>query len=420
MIYIGNKKIGRVFLGETELNRIYLGEDLIFQKDQPIVYKTIRDLIDEEYAETVTGSAGTYIRIKSTCPYQQSQITDLEDFAFNRDQLTSGVNNTIIWDVPLPSGWTSQEVADIYDGQSLPFTPRANIFWALDDLDSFTITFTGGSWSIANYPWGNPSGANGIFSPRYNANNEAYYNASGFRDTPETLTVNISSTYSSVAQTMFTELRSTTTLNLNINGDFDCHDCIGMFEASTGLVNLNITGVFLWSSIRACTAMFDGCTHLTSIPVSRFARDHNYNKLYPRLVSGPRGTSDCTGTFRNCTALTYIGPTINMNAISLNGCVVDNISQPALGGIMFGCPNLTDVMIINLNNNSWNFADTSTYTYIPKMNVASIEYLLNNVADCTADPHTVTFSTLHQGEISQSAIDAANAKGWTVAYQAAS
>lgn len=418
MIFIGDKKIGRVFLGNTELSRIYLGEDLIFQKDKPVVYKTIRDLVSEEYAEAVTGPSGTYIRIKTNCPYQQFQITDLEDFAFNRDQLTSGVNNTIIWDVPLPSGWSSQEIADIYDGQSLPFTPRANIFWSLAGLDSFEITFAGGSWSVANYPWGNASGANGIFSPRYNANNESYYNTSGFRNTPVELTVNISSTYSSVAQTMFTELKDTETLNFNINGDFSCHDCIGMFEASTGLVYLNITGVFLWSVIRSCTAMFDGCSHLTSVPVSRFARTHSYNILYPRH-DGTRGTADASKMFRNCNSLTSIEPVINMNAISLNGCTAAGRSQNALGdGVMFGCPNLTDVLLQNLNNNDWNFADSSTKTYIPKMDVASIEYLLNNVADCTADPHTVTFSTLHQGEISATAIANANANGWTVVYQA--
>ena len=216
---------------------------------------------------------------------------------------------------------------------------------------------------------------------------------------------------------MFTELRDTTTLNLNINGDFSCHDCIGMFEASTGLVTLNMTGVFLWSVIRSCTAMFDGCTHLTSIPVSRFARTHSYNILYPRN-DGTRGTADASKMFRNCSALTSIGPVINMNAISLNGCTAAGRTQNALGdGVMFGCPNLTDVLLQNLNNNDWNFADYTTKTYIPKMSVASIEYLLDNIADCSSDQHTVTFSDLHHGEISAASLANASSKGWTVAYQ---
>jgi len=420
MSFIGEHEIDRVFLGDTEIWRIYLGDTLVFEKGgtpPTPVTKYVQDLINEGYAEMVTGNGGNYIRILTTCPYLQSQILDLEEVAFNTKKLVENKNNTIIWDAPLPSGWTSAEIAAIYDGQSLPFLPRANIFWALADLSSFTITFAGGSWNVADYPWGSGS-ANGIFSPRYNVNNESYYNASGFRDTPVTLTVNIASTYSSVAQTMFTELRDTTTLNLNINGDFSCHDCIGMFEASTGLVTLNITGVFLWNVIRSCTNMFDGCTHLTSVPVSRFNRDHAYNIVYPRY-DGTRGTADAGRMFRNCSALTYIGPTINMIAISLNGCTIDGRSQNALYDTMFGCPNLTDVRIINLNNNDWNFADYTTKTYIPKMDVTSIEYLLNNVADCSANPHTVTFSTLHQGQIDSAAISNAAAKGWTVAYQAA-
>jgi hypothetical protein len=111
-----------------------------------------------------------------------------------------------------------------------------------------------------------------------------------------------------------------------------------------------------------------------------------------------------------------------MNAINLSGATVDGHNQgslPYAGKPMFNCPVLTDVRIINLNNNDWNFADSSTYTKIPQMDVASIEYLLNNVADCTATPHTVTFSTLHRNDVSASAISAAATKGWTVAWQAA-
>ena len=84
---------------------------------------------------------------------------------------------------------------------------------------------------------------------------------------------------------------------------------------------------------------------------------------------------------------------------------------------MFECPELTDVLIRNLNNNDWNFANSSTFTYIPAMNVASIEYLLNNVEDVTSQGgHTVTFHSMHMNEVSQSAIAAAAAKGWNVGW----
>ena len=48
-----------------------------------------------------------------------------------------------------------------------------------------------------------------------------------------------------------------------------------------------------------------------------------------------------------------------MNAISLCGCTADGRAQdplPYMGKGLFNCPKLTDVRIINLNNNDWNFA----------------------------------------------------------------
>ena len=210
-------------------------------------------------------------------------------------------------------------------------------------------------------------------------------------------------------------MKTTTAFTLNVNG-FDCHDVTGMFEADNSLVTLNINGMFYWSSFRTMHNLFDGCSSLTGIPYcTEVARDHNYNTIYPHY-DGVRGSANCTRMFNGCTALTYLGPRVNMAAISLNGCTVDNIQQSALTGVMFVCPNLTDVRLINVGNNSWNFADSESYLYLPKMDVASIEYLLNNVKDETGNGYTLTFSTLHQGQISSSAISNATSKGWTIAY----
>jgi hypothetical protein len=180
--------------------------------------------------------------------------------------------------------------------------------------------------------------------------------------------------------------------------------------------------------------MFDGDNSLKSIPyVTGWGRESTYNTIYPHAEKPYRGSAACGGLF-NATGLESIGPVINMSRISISGytstetywddrqgqTVTGPVNQDAITGDgkpMFNCPNLTDVRIINLSHNDWNFADGSTYTYIPKMDVTSIEYLLNHVEDCSSDPHTVAFSTLHQGEISSSAINAAAAKGWTVQTQ---
>lgn len=381
--------------------------------------KYVADLVDEGYANFVqsggTYKGGNYVEILSSCPYDMSEIVDLEDVALNQKQL-SGMQNTIVWNQVLPSGWNVEDIAAIYDGQSLNYTPRGEQFWAITSaVSSFTITYTGDTYVTSDYPWGS-YGSEGVFAPRWNQNKQAQYIANGWISTPETVTVNFASTFSSVSQVMFSQMKGTRTLTINqLAGTFSCHDVTGMFEGNTNMETLNINGNFNWSTWRTCHNVFDGCDALTGIPYcSSWSREHANNELYPH-ADGQRGSANCRHIF-NTPALEYLGPVFNMGAISLCGCTYDGRSQGALSDTLFNCPVLEDVLIKNLNNNDWNFTDNSTLTYIPSMNVASIEYLLNNVEDVTADPHTVTLSTLHQGQISQAAIDNATSKGWTIAY----
>lgn len=375
----------------------------------------VQDLIDEGYANVITGAHGTYIDILSGCPYDASQIIDLKEVATNTKKLSGTTANVIVWDQPKATGFSDTDIASLYSGETLNFTPRGGLLWGLGNIDNFSITFASGSWVAADYPWGSYQ-SEGVFAPRYNAGKEPYYYSAGFRNTPKNLTVTINGGYSSVGQVMFTMMKTTTAFTLNVDG-FDCHDVTGMFEADVNLQTLNINGRFYWSSFRTMHNLFDGCNSLTGIPInSDLSRDHNYNTIYPHN-DGVRGSANCRNIFRNCDSLTYLGPTFNMNAISLSGCVVDNINQEALAGTLFGCPLLSDVHIINLNNNDWNFADGSTYTYIPAMNAASIEYLLYNVADVTSQGgHTVTFADTYKNNVSASAITYAQSMGWNVEF----
>lgn len=388
--------------------------------DTPSVEKYVADLVDEGYANFVqsggTYKGGNYVEILSSCPYDMSQIVDLEDVALNQKQL-SGIQNTIVWNQVLPSGWNAEDIAAIYSGQTLNYTPRGEQFWAITSaISSFTITYTGDSYVTNDYPWGSFN-SEGVFAPRFNAYKQPQYAANGWLSTPESVTVNFTSSFSSVAQVMFTQMMGTRTLTINqLAGTFACHDVTGMFEANTNMETLNINGNFNWGTWRTCHNVFDACMSLTGIPFcSSWSRTHANNTIYPHY-DGARGSANCRHIFNNALVLRYLGPVFNMGAISLSGCTYDGQNQDALSDTLFNCPVLEDVLIKNLNNNDWNFTNNSTFTYIPSMNVASIEYLLNNVEDVTADPHTITFSTLHQGEISQSAIDNATSKGWTIAY----
>ena len=375
------------------------------------VLKYVQDLIDENYATYVTGNGGTYISILSACPYSASQIVDLQEVATNQKKLTGTTNNIIIWDQPKPSGWTDNDIADLYSGVSLDFTPRARMLWALGNIQNFEITFSGGSYQVNDYPWGSGGNNNGVFGPRFGSATGPDY----FWKSPTNVVVNFTGDYGTICQTMFAEMGTTTALTLSGGHFFSCVDWTGWFEDCYNLQTLTFDLMVRYDFTRLCHNMFKNCESLTGVPyMVAWGRDHTQNTIFPHTQPG--GSADCYGMFVGCNSLVTIGPTLNLANVSLNGCTVDNTQQAALSGVLFGCPELTDVRIKNLGWNSWNFADGSTYTYIPKMDVASIEYLLNNVQDVTGNNYTLTFSTLHQGQISSTAIANAQSKGWTIAY----
>lgn len=371
----------------------------------------VQTLIDEGYANVVTGAGGTYIEILESCPYSAAEILDLGEVARNEKKLSGDTNNVILWDQPLPNGWTNADITSIYSGKTLNFTPRARMFWALGDVDNFEITFAGGSYQVNDYPWGSGQNNNGVFAPRYNSATGPDY----FWKSPKNLTVNFTDSYGTVSQTMFAEMQTTTALTINVNGFFSVVDWTGMYEDCYNLETLTINGMFRYDFTRLCHNMFKNCEKLQSVPyVVAWGRDHIQNTVRPHTQPG--GSADAGGMFQNCPALQSIGLTLDFECISLSGCVVDGETQVALTAPMIECANLTDVRIKNLGHNSWDFTDANGKVYAPKMDVASIEYLLNNVQDETGNGYTLSFSTLHQGDISSAAISNATSKGWTIAY----
>lgn len=376
---------------------------------------SVQELIDNGYAEIKQdrakfspGSEVNYnvIQIHTNCPVKLENITDFDDY------LTSAT--TFVWREELPSGWKPKELAAKYNGVELyrPISPEIFTCVDLSGVDELSLSFAGEEWAFTH---------SSIISERFNENHD-YYPGVTFK-TPKHLTITVRGIYSSVAQTNFSMLNTTTGITLNCGGVFSCHDVTGMFEHNPELEELVITGPFRWDGWRTCHLAFDGCSKLKSIPyVTSWGRDDEanaiYNTIYPRF-DGARGTANCGGMFNNCLELEFLGPRINMNAISLSGCTADGYSQDALGYIgkgLFYCPKLTNVRIINLNNNDWNFGDDSTYTYIPNMNIASINFLLNHVADVTSQGgHVVKFAKGFN-QVSSSAITNANNKGWTVQF----
>lgn len=399
--------------GDTfSANALALWDDTPVQVD-----KYVQDLINEGYARVVTGASGNYIEILDTNPYPASQILDLWDVAFNQKQLIEGTDNIIVW-TQTESAIDPADIRAAYDGAELTFTPRGGLLWQdmgdSESDDTFEISFNGGEWAAADYPWGSYN-SQGIFAPRYNADNEVYYTECGFRNTPKKVKVNLNN-FSSIGQVMFTEMKTTEELTLNIiEGQyFGCHDVTGMFEADNSLETLNIVGDFRWDIIRTCLYMFDGCENLAEIPYNtRFNRYHTYNELFPRF-DGTRGTANVSRIFNNCQNLETIGPVINMSAISRSGCTYDGNAQDPVNSVIFDCPALTDVLLKGVGHNSWNFTDDSTGTYIPLMSAESIDYLLQNVQDVT--DCSLTFSSINRSQVTSGYIEMARGKGWTINF----
>lgn len=424
MISLGDIKVSELYLGSTPIAEAYLGDEKVYPEEspEPPSSMSVQELIDNGYATLQNDYAasgpvhgGTYnpydnsesdydvIQIHSNCPVRLENITDFDTY------LTSAT--TYVWREELPAGWTASALMNKYDGVQLARPPMEELFGGVvaDDVENLSLTFTGSN-NVGAYVCDAS-----IVTERFN-----YSHYSQFKS-PKNIEININGDYGTVAQCSFSELTTTTSLTINVTGFFSCHDVTGLFEYDYALKNLAFNGLWRKEHIRNMNNMFINCYELTSIPyVVGWGRDDEsdayYNTLYPRF-DGIRGSADFGGAFVNLNKLTFLGPRINMNAASLSGCTAEGYNQSPLSGPTFVCPLLEDVRIINLNNNDWNFADNSTYTYIPNMDTTSITYLLSHVADCTSTPHTVTFSSLHQSDVPSGAISSAAAKGWTVLWQ---
>lgn len=393
------------------------------------IFMTLAELIEAGYAEIKQDYAASsndhaetgwsVIQIHQACPVKLENITDFDDY------LPSAT--TYVWREALPNGWSASDLAAKYDGVQLARPPMEEMFWGVDmgSVSALTLSFAPASWYVCD---------TSILTQRYKAGGT-------YANTPENVTITIRSgaDYSSVFQTSLSKFVTTKHLTFNCGQGWGCHDVTGMFENNPELTGLTFTGRWYgylsrWDGgMMGMMYMFEGDSKLIEVPLlnADLARDHEYNMFYPHFYSNwARGTHSITGMFKGCTALTSIKPTFNMLATRTTA------SEQA-----FQCPNLTDVHFKNLNNSNWDF--TSADYYIPRMSVESIQYLINNLStqQASAQGHllywtdssktgttetdtglpaennfTITFSDLHQSEIAQSYIDAAAAKGWTIAF----
>ena len=137
----------------------------------------------------------------------------------------------------------------------------------------------------------------------------------------------------------------------------------------------------------------------TSVTYVIGARDHVYNTIKPkcRTQDHPSDVSAMQQAFYYCSSLVRIAPTFDFSLVT-----------SYVSTMFTACNSLEDLHIKNLGC-TWDF------TNCPSLSVESIEYILSNLVDkSSGNACTVTFGTLHDGEINSDIYASAVAKNWNI------
>lgn len=377
------------------------GNDVYYHKKGHIEVD-VQYLLDNGYAtrtpgRVINGNNNAYwvnaIQISSACPYSMGQITDFVDVLTNTKRLGDS-SNTFTWSEPLPNGWTLEDITDVYAENPINTRPLGHIFCKQDfsNIDDFYIEFTGrGDWASFDYPWGS-FWPHSLFSDKPQYGQVTHYGHS-----PKNVYVKLSfdgdpitaTTYTSVLNCAFTNLRHTEVLTIEATRGLWAHDAAGAFEQCYNMHTLNFfatkPGFYIrWDGFLNCTNMFHACQSLKEIPMnSGLSRDHQYNTVYPHWDGNDRGSNRLGQMFSKCYDLETIWPTVNLNNINLT------LETEGKG---IECPSLTNARFKNINNCDWDFSDINGLAYAPLLDADSVIYAIDNVVDVhETTAYTLTF-----------------------------
>ena len=200
-----------------------------------------------------------------------------------------------------------------------------------------------------------------------------------------------------------------------------------MYKMFSNCEKLQTVQLFDTSNVNDMSYMFSYCYSLQTIPLLNVSNVTNMNHMFyycKKLQTVPlfdtSNVNDMVGMFLNCTSLTTVPQFDTANVINMN--------------YMFSyCQSLTSVPLLNVSNVTdmgymFNYCDSLTNLggltglkmnlYLdnsPKLTVDSVMNVINNAADMTSEPKTLT---LHQdvfNKLTQEQITTATSKGWNIA-----
>lgn len=177
-------------------------------------------------------------------------------------------------------------------------------------------------------------------------------------------------------------------------------DCYRMFESCEKMKSI---GWFNTSKIVIMDSMFMACIALEEIPLFDTSKVENASNLFYNCFKlssiPPFNTSNVTKApcmFYGCHLITEL-PLFDMsNCTTINGIINDCPNLTTLGGFT----GLQVNLMINQND---------------KLTAESVMNIINQAADMSAQPRTLTLHSTVFKKLTEDQIATANAKGWNIA-----
>ena len=222
---------------------------------------------------------------------------------------------------------------------------------------------------------------------------------------------------------IFEYCRSLTTVPL-----FDTSKATGMNNMFNGCGSLQKVSQLDTSSVTNMGYMFNNCSKLTTVPHFVTSRVNNMGYMFgncSKLTTVPHFVTSRVDNmgymFSNCTSLISVSLFDTSKCTNMymmfSGCsslqtvsLLDTSNVDSMAAIFNRCTSLTNLGGFTGLKLSLNLSSSP-------LTVDSVMNVINNAADMTSSPRTLTLRRDAFDKLSQEQIATANAKGWNIAVE---